>query len=106
VSDFDVPREGDQEWTIARVGSEPVVLWGEGEDGLPRWSVAAPGWRFESREVVELHDGAMIAGTPLEEFDIERDLTIAGFTLADLRAVARESARESWWRRLRRRVRA
>jgi hypothetical protein len=108
VSEDLVPLEGgEQKWEVVRVGAEPVVLWGEDEDGSPRWSVAAPGWRFERTEVLELHEGALISATPtidVEDFDLEHgELFIAGFTLADLREIA--VRRESWWRRLRRRVR-
>lgn len=114
-------------WEIARVGTEPVVLWGRDEENdLPRWTIILGGWRF-----VGPHGGYWFIGTPDETGSVSATVThgedgkplvpsdpepdlehgairfcvgfgFDGYTIADLREIARSETRLKrlwrWWK--------
>lgn len=69
-------------------------MWTTDDDSGDRWSVAAPGWKFEEVDglgKVWLGEGSLISGTvtdPDREFDIEHGgILIAGHSLAEMRQI-------------------
>lgn len=99
---------------VLRVGAEPLIVWDSEPDGSPRFSIATPGWRFRFRvtgelpTLVECGEGSLLSATPLDDNgialvpsdelpDLEHGfVTIADFTIADLRAIRHKTGRTGW----------
>jgi hypothetical protein len=89
---------GDEspKWEIVRIGPEPIVVRDTDATGAPQVSIICSGWRFRADgKVTDLADGATVQlvlkqdegelPCPVEDGFVK----IAGFTVGELRGIAR-----------------
>jgi hypothetical protein len=83
-------------WEIVHVGTEPVVVHEQGTDGNPLVAIMCSGWKFRDGDrIVQLEDGATIElALVCEESELpvpieDGFVKVAGFTVGELRGIAR-----------------